>query len=137
MTDVRIEIDGLPALRQRIAEISDAVRDRIITAALLAAGAPVAAAAAGRAPFRTGRLRSNMAIGRGQRQRPSVRVGPAKRAAFYGLFIERGTAPRRTAAGAARGRLTGRPFLAPAAAEAATAATAAAAEVLREELRRV
>lgn len=136
--NVRVELDGLAELKTRLFAVTAEVRDEIIQEALMAAAEVIRPAVVSRAPVgKTGTLRDNVFAVPGDKKRPSVRVGVGL-AAFYAVFVERGTKPRVTRKTKAnRGAMPARPFLRPAVDATKQAAGQAAAAVVMRRLRDV
>lgn len=126
---ITLNLRGMPELREALKRLGSALKMEVIQEALMKGAEPIRAAAAQKAPRRTGTLAEEMIAAhstewgryaRGAREAVAVRIGPSKKA-FYGKFQELGT--RRHAA---------QPFLRPAFDERKDEAMG----IIRDELRR-
>ena len=116
------EIRGMEQLLRKLQKLPEDVARDVATAALMKVAEPVVDEAKARAPRRTGAGASHIEAA-SRRQGtfefavsvgPSVKTQASRREGFYLRFVELGTGPRSTKAGASRGSMPRKPFLRPA-----------------------
>lgn len=149
-------VDGLPQLLASLDGLATAVRNRILRAAVMAAGKVVLSRAKADAPRESGLLRKSMArkvkvyrnsgvavaiVGprKGYKQQVTRKRGKWRASTVwadpvrYAHLVELGTRPHRQRGGQHPGSMP-RPFLTPAATQQATAIRAAMASAINEGL---
>lgn len=115
-TEFTVKTTGFKEAAKQLRRLSDTTRGEVLRGAMEAAAEPIIRSAQGRAPsaiiaegIRVVNIESD-----GGQVTAEVGLPGGRKPWFYGLFVELGTGPRFTKAGAARGSMPARPFLRPA-----------------------
>ena len=133
---MQVRVLGIPELKKEIGRIEAKAAGAALTMSAKAGAEIVKIAASGKAPRRTGRLESDIVLGKTHRSatRAETEVGPGEKV-FYGRYQELGVGPHHQPK---RGRMhpghAAQPFLRPALDESAEPVKEAVKTIFRREL---